>query len=131
VWRLIRNHHGKFIYDFMHSLGRRSIVPTEIWVIFYGLEFALDRGFNHIMLESDAFQVVSVLFNLDSKAQFQLVKDIRTLIVVPVGFSLNNTSKRKIMLWQMCLPKEALSCNRSLFVFKDPPAFVCNLRMLM
>ncbi|KAL5191998.1 putative ribonuclease H protein [Glycine soja] len=41
---VIRNHRGKFIYCFMHSLGRCFIVSMELWAIFHGLKLALDQG---------------------------------------------------------------------------------------
>ena len=59
---LIRDSLGCFCGGFVSNLSSCPIIVAEVWAIYYSLQLAWQKGFRHILLESNSSSALSYLF---------------------------------------------------------------------
>ncbi|XP_031101801.1 uncharacterized protein LOC116005700 [Ipomoea triloba] len=79
---LIRDHRGRWIVGFTVNIGHTSSFGAEVWGLREGLIVAIQRGFTHVIAESDSEALVSVIDNNsdDGKLDSTLIADYKALI---------------------------------------------------
>lgn len=64
---VIRNSNKKWIAGTTRRLFGVGVKMTELWAIFDGLMLCWNMGYKHVVLESDAQEVINLLKNPDSQ----------------------------------------------------------------
>ncbi|MBA0799698.1 hypothetical protein Gohar_010197 [Gossypium harknessii] len=58
VGGLVQHCNGKWIFDFYKYLGCCSVLESKLWSILDGLNLALDRGFQCILIQMDSREAI-------------------------------------------------------------------------
>nr|AIK35195.1 LINE-type retrotransposon LIb DNA [Ipomoea batatas] len=79
---LLRDHMGNWIVGFSTNIGHTNSFLAELWGFREGLVIAKNRGYNHIIAETDSEAVVQVLINDRAVGPFDftLLADCKSLI---------------------------------------------------
>ncbi|CAL5416069.1 unnamed protein product [Camellia sinensis] len=79
---VFRNETGSWISGYYGKLEICTSLEVELWAVYKGLTIILQRGFNQVILETDAEQVVQLLSeDLGERCHFWgIVKDARIIM---------------------------------------------------
>ncbi|XP_031096925.1 uncharacterized protein LOC116001176 [Ipomoea triloba] len=58
---VIRDHDGNWLGGFVANIGICSVEEVEAWAVWHGLRFALNRGYQNLIVESDSRTVIELL----------------------------------------------------------------------
>ncbi|MBA0683457.1 hypothetical protein Goari_025116, partial [Gossypium aridum] len=58
VGGLVKDYNGKWIFDYYKYLGCCSVLESKLWSILDGLNLALDRGFQCILIQMDSREAI-------------------------------------------------------------------------
>ncbi|KAL4282284.1 hypothetical protein GQ457_03G032640 [Hibiscus cannabinus] len=77
---VFRNHTGSWILGFQKQIGIVSILQTELWAIFIGLQIAWEQNFLFVTVQSDSMEAVNLLKKSQtSPSSLPLVRAIENL----------------------------------------------------
>ncbi|KAK5783428.1 hypothetical protein PVK06_037936 [Gossypium arboreum] len=77
---VFRDEKGECLLGFSGTIGLATVLKSEPWAIYDGLQLNWDRGFHEVIMESDSKEAVEQINNgWDSFYSNWLVKEIRTL----------------------------------------------------
>ncbi|RDY05708.1 putative ribonuclease H protein, partial [Mucuna pruriens] len=126
---VVRNWAGRFVFGFSSGLPNCSTVESELWAIKIGMEAAISRGFNNLIIESDSYTAIQLINDGVQKNHLHhtLVSSIIKLRskVHHVGW---NHIFREINSVADGLAKHGLSLSPELGVkyFEFPPSFILS-----
>ena len=58
---IVRNRDGLVLGGFTCNIGYCSVIETELWAIYHGLNYAWDSGIRNLILESDSANAVKLV----------------------------------------------------------------------
>ncbi|KAK9160540.1 hypothetical protein Syun_006881 [Stephania yunnanensis] len=81
VASLIRDEKGLFRAGFQNFVGKCSPLTLELWSVKLGLELVLQRGFHHVVVESDYLEAIQLIQNQTNISNLDhLVRDIQGVL---------------------------------------------------
>ncbi|KAH1091295.1 hypothetical protein J1N35_018552 [Gossypium stocksii] len=58
---IVRNRNGEWIIGFNRLLGSCSVFEAKLWEILDGLGIIIDRGYDHVRIQTDSLEVAKVI----------------------------------------------------------------------
>ncbi|KAF7815331.1 non-LTR retroelement reverse transcriptase-like [Senna tora] len=126
VGRLARNENGNWLFEFAKHLGKGCVDHAEIWSIFFGIITGWEKGFKHVIVESDNRNVINLICNRYDGAHplRNILSRIRELLNRDWHMKIKHVFREGNMVAD-CLARHAHSIPPGLLMFNSPPSF-CN-----
>ncbi|XP_028786509.1 uncharacterized protein LOC114742412 [Neltuma alba] len=79
---ILRNHVGSFISGFMFHPNDGDSLAAELWALVCGLKMTWDFGFRKVIVETDASEVIRLLYHSSDKDHhlLQLISEARSMV---------------------------------------------------
>ncbi|MBA0550997.1 hypothetical protein Golob_021901 [Gossypium lobatum] len=89
--RLLRDHNGDWIVGFTRYLGNCEVIDSELWGILHGLQIALDRSFQKVIIQTDNLEAVDLIHErVYECSNFALVRRILSFLKLSSHWNLQH-----------------------------------------
>ncbi|KAF7815339.1 reverse transcriptase [Senna tora] len=123
---LARNENGNWLFGFAKHLLKGCVDHVEIWSIFFGIITGWEKGFKHVVVESDNRNVINLICNgYDGPHPLRnILSRIRELLNRDWHVKIKHVFREGNMVAD-CLARYAHSIPPGFLMFNSPPSF-CN-----
>nr|KYP70931.1 Putative ribonuclease H protein At1g65750 family [Cajanus cajan] len=126
---VVRDSEGRFIIAFSKSLGRYSIIQSELWALLLGLRLIQNHHLGgQISIESDSKEAVKLIEEGCNRGHpcYDLVKAINDLTLYLSVFSYSYIAREANLVADK-LARHRSRLEENMTIFHSPPSFILSL----